>query len=303
MKIVLPGAVIGLLGGGENSRMLALAAYRMGYRVHVFSQPGDTAVTPLADISIQAPYDDLDRLREFAAAVEVVTVAESGVPMIALRAVAGASVVRPSPKVFDAIEDSDGGGIGAKRSTTAPLVDFSIIGARGTAGEFVFYPPIAIDRVDGAVDIARSPAPLNAKLVRRAVGLTRDTLEDLDLIGLTAVEFTLTQDGELVLHDVTPHAHPSGNLTVDSCVTSQFEQQLRAVCGLPLGSTEMLRPAAMAVLPDAASPWASAYAFPQVKLHPYGARGGFLTATAKSATQAKQIVLAARASLTSSADV
>ena len=68
----------------------------------------------------------------------------------------------------------------------------------------------------------------------------------MDVVGVLCVEFFLTQDGKLLVNELAPRPHNSGHLTVDACVTSQFEQQLRAVCGLPLGSTEQYRPAAMA---------------------------------------------------------
>ena len=100
-------------------------------------------------------------------------------------------------------------------------------------------------------------------------------LEALDVVGVLCVELFLTRDGRLLVNELAPRPHNSGHLTFDACVTSQFEQQLRAVCGLPLGSTALLRPAAMANLlgdlwasgePD----WAAACAFPDVKLHLYG---------------------------------
>lgn len=279
MKTILPGAVIGLLGAGENSRMFTSAAVRMGYRVHVHES-----------------YEDLDSVRAFAGGVDVITVASGDVPAIGLQAAAGLCTVRPGPKVFEAIEN----GIGAKRdAAVTSLADFAVVAARGADGAFVYYAPIAIDRVDGVPDIARSPAPIDSRMAKRAAGLTRDIFEDLDLIGVACVEFTLTHEHQLVVHDVTPHPHPAGHLTIDSCVTDQFEQQLRAVCGLPLGSTEMLRPAAMAVVAwgDGEPDWAAACALPGVKLHLYGGRSGHLTATATSATLAKQIVRTARTSL------
>jgi len=296
VKTILPGATVGLLGGGENSRMFALAAFRMGYRVRIYSPDPDT-VGWLANVTVQAPYDDLDRVREFACTVDVVTVAAGDVPAISLQAAAGSSLVRPSPKVFEAVEN----GIGSKRNdATEAIVDFSVIAARGPDGAFVYYAPIAIDRVDGVLDIARLPAPINSRVAKRAAGLTRDILEDLDLTGVACVEFILTEQQELLAHEVTPHPHRSGLLTIESCVTNQFEQQLRAVCGLPLGSTETIRPGAMAVLVSGDEPfdWAAACAFPEVKLHIYGV-GGHLTATAASAGLAKQIVRTARATLTS----
>ena len=294
MKTILPGAAIGLLGGGENSRMFCLAAFRMGYRVHVYS-PGGDPVRPLADVSIEAPYGDLDRVREFAANVDVVTLASGDVPAISLQAASGSCLVLPGPRIFEAVEN----GIGTKRdASTVALVDFSVIAARGANGAYVHYPPIAIDRVEGVLDIARLPATIDSLVAKRAAGLTRDLLEELDFTGVGCVEFILTEEHQLVLHEVTPHPHPSGFLTLEACVTSQFDQHIRAICGLPLGSTTMVRPAAMAVLTpsDSQPDWAAACAFPEVRLHVYGS-GGHLTATAASATLAKQIVRTARASL------
>lgn len=299
MKTILPGAAIGVLGGGENSRMLSLAAYRMGYRVHVYSADASSKV-PLAEVSTVAPYEELDRVREFATAVDVVTVAEANVPVLALQAAARCSLLQPSAAVFEAVEN----GVGTKREgSAAAIADFAIIGARGADGQCLFYAPIAIDRVDSSVDIARLPAPIDAKLARQAIMVTRDTLEDLNLTGIACAEFTLTQAQELLLHDVTPYPHASGNVTVDACVTSQFEQQIRAVCGLPLGSTDTLRSAAMARLDESIwssgqPDWASALTFSGVKLHLYGNLGGHITATAASATLARQIVRASRAALT-----
>jgi phosphoribosylaminoimidazole carboxylase (NCAIR synthetase) len=275
VKTILPGAAIGLLGAGENSRMFASAALRMGYRV-----------------SVHGSYEDLDSVRAFASGVDIITVASGDVPAISLQAAAGSCTVRPGPKVFESVEN----GIGVKRdATAAPIADFAVVAARGVDGAFAYYPPIAIDRVDRAFDSARSPAPIDSRMAKRAAALTRDIFEDLDLIGIACIEFTLTHELQLVVHDVTPHPHPAGHLTLESCVTDQFEQQVRAVCGLPLGSTEMLRPAAMAVVnwgpgePD----WAAACALPGIKLHLYDGRSGHLTATAASATLAKQIVRAA----------
>jgi 5-(carboxyamino)imidazole ribonucleotide synthase len=119
----------------------------------------------------------------------------------------------------------------------------------------------------------------------------------------------LKSDGALYINELAPRAHNSGHLTVDACVTSQFEQQLRAICGLPLGSTEMIRPAAMANLlgdlwQDGEPDWAAACAFPTVKLHLYGKRVprpgrkmGHLTALAATTGEARDLVCAARKAL------
>jgi 5-(carboxyamino)imidazole ribonucleotide synthase len=123
------------------------------------------------------------------------------------------------------------------------------------------------------------------------------------------VEFFLTREGSLLVNELAPRPHNSGHLTIDACVTSQFEQQLRSVCGLPLGSTETLRPAAMAnLLGDiwaAAEPrWEAALALPEVKLHLYGKseprpgrKMGHLTATATAAPMAERMVREGRSRL------
>jgi 5-(carboxyamino)imidazole ribonucleotide synthase len=141
------------------------------------------------------------------------------------------------------------------------------------------------------------------------VEIARSLLEELDVVGVLCVEFFLTRDGKLLVNELAPRPHNSGHFTVDACVTSQFEQQLRAVCGLPLGSTELLRSAAMAnLLGDlwrGGEPnWRAACAFPDVKLHLYGKlvprpgrKMGHLTGLAATAAAASQLVCAARAAL------
>ena len=172
--------------------------------------------------------------------------------------------------------------------------EIAVVAARREDGEFASYAPIALDHVDGVLDIARSPAPIDSRLAKRAAADTRALFEDRKLIGVGCAEFSLNEDHQLVLRELTPQAHPAGYLTLVASATDMFEQQVRAVCGLPLGSTEMLTPAAMAVvnLEEGEPDFVAALAFPGVKLHM-----DYLTATAASATLAKQIARAARAAL------
>jgi len=148
------------------------------------------------------------------------------------------------------------------------------------------------------------------EVAREATEIARSLLERLDVVGVLCVEFFLARDGRLFVNELAPRPHNSGHFTIDACQTSQFEQQVRAVCGLPLGSTEQLRPAAMANLlgdlwqggePD----WRAACAVPNVKLHLYGkheARAGrkmgHLTALAATTDEALRLVREARAALT-----
>jgi 5-(carboxyamino)imidazole ribonucleotide synthase len=309
VKIVLPGAAIGLLGGGENARMFAFAARRMGYRVHLYSPDGDDAARPVCDVGMQRDFDDLISVRQFASAVDVVTVVGDGLPAATLEAAADVALMRPSPAAVAAASESEKDNSPATAGTPAAAAEFSVIGARGVRGICVFYPAVAIDSIDGEIDTARFPAPVSAGVVRQAVAVVTGFLESNDFVGVACTEFRVTGDNEPLTGKITPHPGRSGHLTIDACVTSQFEQHLRAVCGLPLGSPEMLRPAAMATLPggiqeNGEPDWAAACALSGVKLHLYAtspstgcASAGHLTATAASSTLAREIVRAARAAL------
>jgi 5-(carboxyamino)imidazole ribonucleotide synthase len=193
------------------------------------------------------------------------------------------------------------------------MVDFemeiSVVAARSLDGGFAHYGAIRNVHVSGILDVSSSPADVPDHLAQESVAIARELLSQLNVVGVLCVEFFVTKTGKLLINELAPRPHNSGHLTIDSCVTSQFEQQLRAVCGLPLGSTERLRPAAMANLlgdlwtagdPD----WAAVCALPGVKLHLYGKleprpgrKMGHLTVTAQDAAEADRLVRAARAAL------
>ena len=120
--------------------------------------------------------------------------------------------------------------------------------ARGDDGEFVHYCPAENQHSRHILDISIAPAHVPPTVAKEAVEMSRCVLEKLGVVGVLCVEFFVTRDGRLLINELAPRPHNSGHLTVDACVTSQFEQQLRAVCGLPLGSTAMHGPAAMANL-------------------------------------------------------
>ncbi len=184
--------------------------------------------------------------------------------------------------------------------------EVSVVAARGVDGSFAAWPVIENDHRHHILDVSVCPAPVPAKVAQEAEAIARRILDALEVVGVLCVEFFLTADGELLVNELAPRPHNSGHLTFDASVTSQFEQQLRAVCGLPLGETTMLRPAAMANLlgevwaggePD----WGAALTQPGVKLHLYGKakakpgrKMGHLTALADSVQEARQRVLRAR---------
>ncbi len=187
--------------------------------------------------------------------------------------------------------------------------EVSVVAARGALdGTFAHWGAVQNAHERHILDVTVAPAAsVPPETAREAVEITRGVLETLNVVGVLCVEFFVTESGKLLINELAPRPHNSGHFTIDACVTSQFEQQVRAVCGLPLGSTAFLRPAAaMANLlgdlwangePD----WATALAFADVKLHLYGKaearpgrKMGHLTALADTAEEAAEKVRATR---------
>jgi 5-(carboxyamino)imidazole ribonucleotide synthase len=188
--------------------------------------------------------------------------------------------------------------------------EISVVAARGDDGQFVHYGAIENQHSRHILDLSVAPARVPPEISNRAVEMARTVLDQLGVVGVLCVEFFVTRDGRLLINELAPRPHNSGHLTVDACVTSQFEQQLRAVCGLPLGSSAMHRPAAMANLlgdiwTNGEPNWPAACAFPDVKLHLYGKlearpgrKMGHLTALNHAADEAYRTVVHAKKTLT-----
>ncbi len=370
---VPPGSTIGVLGSGQLGRMFAIAARRMGYRVHTLSPDYDTPTGQVADREVQAAYDDLDAVRGFAREVDVVTFEFENVSAAATEAAAEYAPVRPAGAVLHTTQNRlrekgflagagfpvtpfapvrsladlqtalaalgapavlktagwgyDGKGqvriasadeaasawqaVNGEESVLEAFVDFerevSVVAARGLDGSFAHFGVIENRHHRHILDVSTAPALVTSEVAADAVAIARGILEGLGVVGVLCVEMFLTRDGRLLVNELAPRPHNSGHLTFDACVTSQFEQQLRAICGLSLGATDLLRPAAMANLlgdlwsrgePD----WAAACRFPEVKLHLYGKAAarpgrkmGHLTALAATPEAALGRVLQARA--------
>lgn len=375
MKAVLPGATLGVLGSGQLGRMFAIAARRMGYRVHTFSPDSDTPTGQVADKEYENSYDDLDAVREFARGVSVVTFEFENVPAEAVEAAEALAPVRPSGSVLyttqnrlreknflarngfpvapfrhvtsreeltaaleeigrPAVLKTAGFGYDGKGQTRVnadedaeravealkgqegvveAFVDFerevSVVAARTIRGEFAHYGVIENAHSRHILDLSVAPARVSEETAREAVEIARSVLETLDVVGVMCVEFFLTRDGKLLVNELAPRPHNSGHLTFDASLTSQFEQQLRAVCCLPLGSTELMRPAAMANLlgdlwAEGEPDWREALKLTDVKLHLYGKtepragrKMGHLTALASTPEEAARKALAARSAL------
>lgn len=187
--------------------------------------------------------------------------------------------------------------------------EVSVVAVRGQEGAFAHFGVVENRHVDHILDLTIAPARVPDSVAQAAIEIARGVLETLEVVGVLCVEFFLLSDGTLLVNELAPRPHNSGHFTFDANLTSQFEQQLRAVCGLPLGSTQQLRPAAMANLlgdawNDGEPNWKAALEFENVKLHLYGKtqprvgrKMGHLTALADTVDDAVRDVLAARQAL------
>lgn len=379
---ILPGQTIGILGGGQLGRMFAIAARRMGYRVHAFDPGEDCPTGQVADVEHTHAFDDVDAARAFAEAVDVITFEFENVPTETLAAVAAIRPVHPSPTVLDTCRhrsrekqflssigmptapyrvtrsqaDVDAAlrdlgfpailktatfgydGKGQERLTSTEqargafgrlglkegvdeavlegFIDFacelSVVVARDVGGNIVCFEPGENAHARHILDVTIVPARVSPRVRQDAIAIAHAIAERIDLVGVLAVELFLTRDERLLVNELAPRPHNSGHWTFDAATTSQFEQQLRAVCGLPLGDVGMAAPAvAMAnLLGDL---WASgaprfdrALADPHVKLHLYGKeralpgrKMGHVVASADDVETARARVALARARLTS----
>ena len=338
---VLPGGIVGVIGGGQLGRMLAIAARRMGFRVHTFEPQPDSPAGQLCDVEVNASYENTERLEAFAHAVDVVTFEFENIPIFAIDRIAAIKPVRPSGNVlhicqnrerektflrsigipcapFEVVDSAtslasaiakigtpsvlktadfgyDGKGqrkltggedaqevwqqFGAPRGVLEKWIPFqaelSVVCARGFDGEVVPFPVSENQHTHHILDMSIVPARFPEPVLDAARKLAARITTALDVVGLLAVELFLTPSGELLVNELAPRPHNSGHFTFDACVTSQFEQQLRAVCGLPLGSSDLLRPVVMWNLlgdlwADGEPDWASLLRDPRAKLHLYG---------------------------------
>lgn len=332
-----PGSTIGILGGGQLGRMLALAAAQLGYRAHVFVPDADSPTSQVAAAATVARYDDLDALTRFAAAVDVVTYEFENVPAATAEHLAALKPLHPSPRVLAIAQDRlaekrflngigvptapfrpvstpaeldaalvelgqpavlktvrlgyDGKGQAMIRADSDPatafavlrgtegilegFVDFrmeaSVVVARAGTGETAPFVPVENRHVHHILDTTIAPADIPPALAEEAVETARRIARALDLVGLIGVEMFVTRDDRILVNELAPRPHNSGHWTMDACRTSQFEQHVRAVCGLPLGSPERHSDAVMKnLIGDEVDGWLEALADPTAKLHLYG---------------------------------
>ena len=298
--LILPGATLGVFGSGQLGRMFAIAARRMGYRVHVFSPDRGTPTGQVADLEISAAYDDAEAIRSFAAGIDVVTYEFENVPHSAITALEDRVPVRPHQEAllitqhrirekeflvskgipvtpfkriqsaedlleleeqdFPAIMKTassgyDGKGqrrvdelqyaegtwneLGNQEVILERLVEFdeelSVVGVRGVDQSFAHYGPLLNRHENHILDLTIVGAELPARARQESVEIARTIMQELDVVGVICIEFFMKSNGDLLVNEIAPRPHNSGHLTIDAHVSCQFEQQVRTICGLPLG--------------------------------------------------------------------
>jgi len=346
--MIPPGSTLGVLGGGQLGRMLAHAATKLGYRLHVYEPEDDSPAGEVATKEFNFPYKDKEQLRRFAKGCAAITYEFENVPVEPLWDIEKLVPLRPHWEVlevcqnrlrektwlkqngvphvqFEEVEiggDFEGAvkrlglpcvaktadfgydGKGQQKITSSKearqaaevfkgaravveqFIDFkcelSVIVARSSVGEVSTFPVAENIHSKHILDFSMVPARVAPEIIETARLLAEKIADTFQLVGLLAVELFLTDDGELLVNEMAPRTHNSGHWTLDGCVTSQFEQQVRAITGLPLGGTAMNAPAVVMVniLGDAwqwdgnelvgPPDWAALLADPSAKLHLYG---------------------------------
>lgn len=346
--MIPPGSTLGVLGGGQLGRMLAHAATRMGYRLHVYEPEAHCPAGEVATREFNAPYKDLESLREFARGCAAVTYEFENVPVEPLWEIESLVPLRPHWGVLETCQNrmrektwlarngfphvpfaevEAGGDLAAavkriglpcvvktadfgydgkgqqkvstveqipaaaaafarQRAVVERFIDFkcelSVIVARNPAGEMRTFPVAENIHTRHILDFSIVPARIDSAVATQARALAESIAEAFGLVGLLAVELFMTDRGDLLVNEMAPRTHNSGHWTLDGCVTSQFEQQVRAIAGLPLGDTSLTVPAAVMVniLGDAwrwrgdtlvgPPDWSALLADSRCKLHLYG---------------------------------
>ena len=336
-----PGAVIGILGGGQLGRMSARAAASLGYRCHIYCPEPDSPAAQVSHAATVAAYDDAVALARFAAAVDVVTFEFENIPYATLEVLDPLVPLRPRAEVLricqdrllqkgfcnsldiptarfarvesreelagavaeigtpsvlktarlgydgkgqvriDADTDLDAAwaamvghgpsGLGILEAFVDFALEISVIVARAADGALECYVPVENEHRNHILDRTIVPARIGPAVAARAEAIARNLAEGLDLIGLLAVEMFVTRENEVLVNELAPRPHNSGHWSLDACVTSQFEQFIRAVAGLPLGATTRHGDAEMVnLLGDEIEGWPEILADPAAKLHLYG---------------------------------
>lgn len=310
-KTILPGQTIGILGGGQLGRMMAIAAKQMGYRIAVLEPTANSPCAQVADFEIVAPYDSQDGARELANVSDVVTyefeniddktaqwlekkaylpqgsellaitqdrkfekqkINDSGVATVPYYVVTTDDELRASLRELDypAVLKTTRGGYDGKGQVVirdehdidealqllknnecvlekwiAFSKEISVIVTRSVTGETTTFPVAENIHINNILHQSIVPARISDATAEQAKQIALQLADAFQLVGTLAVEMFLTEEGKIYVNELAPRPHNSGHYTLDACETSQFEQHVRAVCGWPLGQTELHTPVVM----------------------------------------------------------
>ncbi len=336
MKTVKPGGTIGILGGGQLGRMLALAAARLGIDAHIYCPEQDCPASHVSAGFSCSAYDDERRLTAFASAVDVITTEFENIPANTARFLTNRKPVFPSVKALEIAQDrvDEKAFINGQGIATAPwrrvdtlddlkealadigpdgvlktrrlgydgkgqtrvksietaaaafagldnapavlegFIDFereiSVIVARGQDGEIRCYDPGENRHAEGILRETTVPANISPATRDNALRIAGQLAKALDYVGVMGVEMFVMRDGSLKVNEIAPRVHNTGHWTIEGCAISQFEQHIRAVCGLPLGSPARHSDAVMTnLIGDDVDAWQTLLATPGTALHLY----------------------------------
>jgi 5-(carboxyamino)imidazole ribonucleotide synthase len=358
---------VGVLGGGQLGRMLALAGYPLGFQFRCLDPNPEAPLGHLADLTVGS-YDDAATLENFARGLDLATYEFENVPVAAAEFLAARVPLFPPAQALRVAQDRlaektrfrelgmevppfatvdleaellralrdigmpavlktrrmgyDGKGQAVVRTTVdaaaawsamggVPLlleafVDFarelSILAVRSRTGDVAFYPLVQNEHRGGILRTSRAPAPDAVALQPKAESYARKLLESLDYVGVLAIEF-FEKDGDLLANEMAPRVHNSGHWTIEGAETSQFENHVRAVAGLPLGSTAAIGHAAMVNILGRLPATPAVLAIPGAHLHLYGKspaplrKLGHITITAHDATELEERIAKVQALL------
>jgi 5-(carboxyamino)imidazole ribonucleotide synthase len=341
--MILPGATLGVLGGGQLGRMFTLAAVTMGYRVVVLDPDPHSPAGHIADQHIQASFQDHAALQMLGDGCNAITTEFENVPADSMEFLEQLCQVRPNAEAariaqdrirekswlqelglptapFAAIYEAndlddvmtglaaplllktasmgyDGKGqimvtnkdeaydafsaLGGTPCVLEEIIDLerevSVILARGADGHTEVYPVGENRHRNGILDTTIVPATISDEMSAAATGMAARLAEAMDYCGVLAVEFFCARDGELLINEIATRPHNSGHYTVDACATSQFEQQVRVMCGLPPGDVSLHSPVVMTNLlgdiwAGGEPAWETILREPRARLHLYGKR-------------------------------
>lgn len=307
-KVILPYRTIGIIGGGQLGRMMALAAKAMGYNIAVLDPTPNSPCGQVADVEITASFNDLEAIKQLATISDIITyefenidyhaltyleeqayipqgskllyitqhrfkekqaIADMGIPVAPFTLIQAQKDLQEAVSYPSVLKTTTGGYDGKGQvvirtekdlQAASSLIEqqacilekwipftkeISVIVARSTTGELSIFPVAENIHVDNILHQTIVPARISSQVEKKAMEYAMKIADELQLVGTLAIEMFVTENEEIYINELAPRPHNSGHYTIDGCETSQFEQHIRAICGIPLGKTTLHKPVLM----------------------------------------------------------